>query len=61
MEAAGKGKLKHWELHERPLLALIILLDQYPRILYRGTSRVFEHDAVAKGVALRAIDSGVRH
>ena len=26
----------HWELHPTPLLALLIVLDQFPRILHRG-------------------------
>ena len=59
MKAAGSGELKHWELHETPLLALIILLDQYPRVLYRGTPREFASDIVSRAVIRRAADNHV--
>lgn len=39
-------------------LAATIVLDQFPRNIYRNTPGMFKHDAVALGVAKRAIESG---
>ena len=59
MEAAARGDLRHWELHATPLIALIILLDQYPRVLWRGTADVFKYDHVTRDILMRAHASGV--
>ena len=53
--AAIAGRLSHWELAPLPLVALIILLDQFPRAIYRGTSDMYMGDAVACEVIMRAI------
>jgi uncharacterized protein (DUF924 family) len=39
-------------------LALVLLLDQFPRNAFRGTSRMFASDAMAREVASAAIDAG---
>jgi uncharacterized protein (DUF924 family) len=36
-EAAARGDLAEWELEPRGALALLILLDQFPRNMFRGT------------------------
>ncbi len=55
--AAAAGELD-W-LGETPegCLALIILLDQFPRNLFRGTARAFATDAKALGLAKRALEA----
>lgn len=43
----------------RPLLAAVIVLDQFSRNLFRGSARAFASDAVARRLARRAIASGL--
>ncbi len=57
-EAAARGDLAEWELQPRGALALLILLDQFPRNMFRGTRRVYQTDATALDVADRAIERG---
>ena len=56
-QATGNG-LGHWEDHADGALALIILLDQFPRNMFRDSARAFANDALALGVAGRAIECG---
>jgi uncharacterized protein (DUF924 family) len=57
-EAAAQGKLSDWEATAEGALALLILLDQFPRNMFRGTARAFATDPLAREVAGRAIDNG---
>ena len=57
-EAAARGDLDEWELSPDGALALCILLDQFPRNMFRGTRRVYQTDATALDVADRAIERG---
>lgn len=57
-EAAAAGKLDGWETSAEGALALLILLDQYPRNSFRGTARMFATDPLALTVAKRAIEHG---
>jgi len=43
----------------RPLLAAVIVLDQFSRNLFRGSARAFASDAVARSLARRAIADGL--
>lgn len=47
MEAALAGELHAWAASPRRLLALILLLDTFPRHAWRGRSRAFAGDAQA--------------
>ena len=58
VERAGRGELDFWAGSPRRRLSLIILLDQFPRNIYRGTPRAFAHDARALDLALTGIQSG---
>jgi uncharacterized protein (DUF924 family) len=49
------GGLKHWENEPNGPLALIVLFDQFPRNMFRGTGEAFASDAIAREVAKRAI------
>jgi uncharacterized protein (DUF924 family) len=53
-EAAGRGELDGMAETPEGLLALIILLDQFPRNLFRGTARAFATDPMALILARRA-------
>ncbi|MBH96196.1 MAG: hypothetical protein CMD87_02920 [Gammaproteobacteria bacterium] len=53
IELALAGGLKDWEGEAGSRLALIILLDQFTRNIFRGTSRAFAGDLRAVGLARR--------
>lgn len=58
-ELWGQGKngyLDDWREHAAGSLALVILLDQYPRNMFRGTAKSFATDSYAKQVADEAIE-----
>lgn len=58
IEAAADGRLAAWEASARGALALVLLLDQFTRNVFRDQARAFEADPVARGVADRAIARG---
>jgi uncharacterized protein (DUF924 family) len=49
--AARRGELDHWATSPRGRLALIILLDQFPRHCFRGTPEAYASDAKAQALA----------
>jgi uncharacterized protein (DUF924 family) len=55
---AADGKLSSWEQSDDGALALTIVLDQFPRNMFRGDPRTYATDAMARAVAGRAIDRG---
>ena len=55
---AASGALASWADGPRRLLSLILLLDQFPRNIYRGTPRAFAYDAQALGLVLSGMQSG---
>ncbi|HWK94180.1 MAG TPA: DUF924 family protein [Pseudolabrys sp.] len=57
-EAAADGKLSSWEEHAEGALALLILLDQFPRNMFRGDARMFETDPMALAIAAGALVRG---
>jgi uncharacterized protein (DUF924 family) len=42
----------------RPVLAAVIVLDQFSRNMFRGTPRAFASDAIARQLARKAVDGG---
>ena len=52
---ARAGKLSSWETTAEGTLALLIMLDQFPRNMFRGTAEAFASDEQARAVADRAI------
>jgi uncharacterized protein (DUF924 family) len=50
-EAAAAGQLVHWADEPRSCLALVIVLDQFPRNMFRGEARAFATDALARSAA----------
>ena len=57
-EAAARGDLNEWELSPRGALALLLLLDQFSRNMFRGTRRAYATDQAALLAAERAIERG---
>ena len=59
VEAALAGRLDHWEdAGPESALALVIVLDQFTRNLFRDTPRMFAGDDRALAIARRLVDSG---
>jgi uncharacterized protein (DUF924 family) len=57
-QAGRDGKLAPWEETPEGALALLIVLDQFPRNMFRGDKRTYESDLLARSVADRAIKRG---
>jgi len=47
VDAACAGRLNHWAAEPQGRLALIILIDQFRRNIYRGTAEAFSKDRLA--------------
>ena len=54
--AAARGELGAWEMDAEGALALLILLDQIPRNIFRNSPHAFATDGLAQAIALRALD-----
>jgi len=57
-ERAAAGELDTWADTAEGRLALLILLDQFPRNAFRGTARMYATDAQARRLALEGIARG---
>ena len=55
-EAAAAGDLDGWRENARSCLALVILLDQFPRNMFRGDPRSYAADRKAQEMAQYAVD-----
>jgi uncharacterized protein (DUF924 family) len=58
LEAAAAGRLRSWEASPEGALALVVLLDQIPRNIFRGTPRAYATDGAALAAADRALEEG---
>lgn len=58
-QRSAAGDLSSWETSDDGALALVIVLDQFPRNMFRGDARTYASDAAAREVAHRAIEHGV--
>lgn len=57
-EAAARGELAPWTATSDSCLALLVLLDQFPRNAFRDSARAWSTDALARVVARQAIARG---
>jgi uncharacterized protein (DUF924 family) len=57
-EAAARGDYDGWNATPEGALALMILLDQFPRNAFRDTPRMYATDAAARALAAAAIAAG---
>jgi uncharacterized protein (DUF924 family) len=55
-EEAAAGRLDHWKSEARSCLALIVVLDQFPRNMYRGDARMYAADEKAREAARHAVE-----
>ncbi len=56
--AAARGEYAAWEQSAESALALLLLLDQIPRNIYRGSAHAFATDPLAQAIADRAVNAG---
>ncbi|WP_054312969.1 DUF924 family protein [Mesorhizobium sp. 1M-11] len=56
--AAAQRELDGWVDHAESALALMILLDQFPRNCFRGTAHMFATDPLARHFAAKAVTAG---
>ncbi len=56
--AAARRELDPWAETAEGSLALMILLDQFPRNVFRGTGHAFATDPLARAFAMRALEAG---
>lgn len=59
--AAARGEHPWWEDTSEGALALLLVLDQFPRNLYRGSAHQFATDGLARAIARRAIARSFDH
>jgi uncharacterized protein (DUF924 family) len=57
-EAAARGEMQHWLATPEGALALVILLDQFPRNAFRDTPRMYDTDALGRKAANAALSAG---
>lgn len=57
-QGANEGRYSLWLTYPSGALAYIILMDQLPRNMFRGTARAFSSDRAALAAAKSAIDKG---
>jgi len=58
LDDARAGGRDRWRQTSRGALALVVLLDQFPRHVYRGDARAFDSDETALAVTRECIASG---
>ena len=56
--AATRGELADWSKTPEGAMALVILLDQFPRNAFRNTPRMYATDAMARKIADAALKAG---
>jgi len=56
--SASRRELQAWRMSAQPMLALVVVLDQFSRNLYRGDARAFAQDAYARECAREALERG---
>ena len=57
-EQAAAGEFDHFMKHPENCLTLILMLDQFPRNIYRGTPKAFHTDPKARDVTKFAVERG---
>ena len=57
-QRAVRGGYDDWQGTPRGSLALVVLLAQFPRNMYRGTPRAFASDSRALSICHRAVEKG---
>ena len=53
---SAAGDCDHWAKTPRTCLALIIIFDQLPRVIYRGDARAYAYDHLAQCLCLQGLE-----
>lgn len=59
VDRARDGALEHWQDRPETILALVLLLDQFPRHVFRGSAEAFASDDQALATCRHGIDRGL--
>ena len=57
-DTAMAGRLPRWRCDAPGTLAYVVLTDQFPRNMFRGTAKAYASDALARGAAQTALAQG---
>ena len=57
-ESAAASQLADWMANAESCLALVVVLDQFPRNMFRGSARAFAADALARAATIHALQQG---
>ena len=57
--AAARGELDAWRTQPEGVLALLLLLDQFPRNAFRGSAHMYATDPLARRIARDALAQGL--
>ncbi|WP_078117762.1 DUF924 family protein [Thiosocius teredinicola] len=58
-QAAGQGRCSDWLNDANGCLAFVIVCDQFPLNMYRGTAKSFSTETLAVAASRRAVDTGL--
>lgn len=58
LQSAARGELDHWQRSPRGVVALVLLLDQLSRNIFRGSPQMFAQDAQALQIVDAALERG---
>lgn len=58
VDAAATGRLNHWSATPSGWLALLIVLDQFPRNIYRNDPRAWMQDVLAQQMVVSGLEEG---
>jgi len=58
IDAAATGRLNHWLTTPSGWLALLIVLDQFPRNIYRNDPRAWMQDVLAQQIVVSGVEEG---
>lgn len=56
---AGNGELEGWKNTPEDSLALILLLDQFPRNIWRDSAGMYRYDEIARARSAEGIEAGI--
>jgi len=59
VDRAAVGKCEQWRATPRGTLALLLVLDQFPRNIYRGSARAYGLDPMARAICLEGLEAGL--
>ena len=59
VDKAANGALDHWQDDAQCALALVVMLDQFNRNMYRGTAQAFAHDAKALSISRHCVNNAL--